>query len=316
MLDHRRANDARAYRIHENPGFGVVQRRRARQLYDTTLGCTVGRRSLQANQPCCRCRVDDGTATLLEHLGDLVLHAEPDTLEVDSDRVIPVCLGAVSRWSVRPRNTGVVMRVIQSAVGLDDLLNQRFNLGRLRDIGPHKKSISTGLFDYPYGLLTALDKDVGNDSFRPFSGKRQCACPPYSRSGARHQSHFAFELLGHSPLPGKVKLTFEFTPSRKRAKPAVASRVQRRVRPHGCSEALGRVACPKLMAMKKVDAERTSSFASGCDLAGQLSGSYPNSRSSCEQRQALAIFAAHWTAASRDGSSRTQKPPSNSLVCG
>src|SRR5262249_11974948 len=90
--------------------------------------------------------------------------------------------------------------------------------------------------------------------------------------------------------------------------------VQRTVRPHGCSEALGRVACPKFMGMKKADAERTSSFASGCDLAGQLSGSYPNSRSSCEQRQALAIFAAHWTAASRDGSSRTQKPPSNSLV--
>lgn len=62
-------------------------------------------------------------------------------------------------------------------------------------------------------------------------------------------------------------------------------------------------------------AERTSSFALGCDPVGQLSGSYPNSRSSCEQRQALAIFAAHWMAASRDGSSRTQKPPSNSLVC-
>src|SRR5262249_57522016 len=102
----------------------------------------------------------------------------------------------------------------------------------------------------------------------------------------------------------------------KGAKPAVASQVLRRVRPRGCSEALGRVACPKFMAMKNVDAERTSSFASGCDLAGQLSGSYPNSRSSCEQRQALAIFTAHWTAASRDGSSRAQKPPSNSLVCG
>src|SRR5439155_19553847 len=146
-------------------------------------------------------RVDDSTATLLEHLGDLVLHAEPDTLEVDGDRVIPVFLGAVSRWGVRPRNTGVVMRIIQSAVGLDDLLNQRFNLRCFRDIGPHKKSISTGLFDYPCGLLTALDKDVGNDSFRPFSGKRQCACPAYSRSGTRHQSHFAFELLGHFATP-------------------------------------------------------------------------------------------------------------------
>src|SRR5262245_14459575 len=134
-------------------------------------------------------------------MGDLVLQSEPDTLEVDGDRVIPVFLGAVSRWSVRPRNTGVVMRIIQSAVGLDDLLNQRFNLGCFRDIGPHQKSISTGLFDYPYGLLTALDKDVGNDSFRPFSGKCQCACPAYSRSGTRHQSHFAFELLGHFALP-------------------------------------------------------------------------------------------------------------------
>ena len=51
-------------------------------------------------------------------------------------------------------------------------------------------------------------------------------------------------------------------------------------------------------------------------IAGQLSGSYPNSRSSCEQRQAFAIIAAQWMAASRDGSSRTQKPPSNSLVSG
>src|SRR6058998_1909587 len=98
------------------------------------------------------------------------------------------------------------MRIIQSAIGLDDLLNQRSNLGCFRDIGPHKKSISTGLFDYPYGLLTALDEDVGNDSFRPFSGKRQCACPAYSRSGTRHQSHFAFELLGHfaSPWQGQA----------------------------------------------------------------------------------------------------------------
>src|SRR5262245_26561028 len=97
-------------------------------------------------------------------------------------------------------------------------------------------------------------------------------------------------------------------------KAAVASRVQRKVRPHGGSEALGSVACPKLMAMKKVDAGTTSSLASGCELVRQLSGSYPNSRSSCEQRQAVAIFAAHQTAASRDGSSRTQKPPSNSFV--
>src|SRR5262245_26857350 len=142
---------------------------------------------------------------MLEHLGDLVLHAEPDTLEVDGDRVIPVFLGAVSRWSVRPRNTGVVMRIIQSAVGLHDLLNQRFNLGCFRDIGPHKKSISPGLFDYPYGLLTAVDSDVRNNSSRPFSDKRQCTCLSYSRSGTRHQGHFAFELLGHlAPLTGQA----------------------------------------------------------------------------------------------------------------
>lgn len=46
------------------------------------------------------------------------------------------------------------------------------------------------------------------------------------------------------------------------------------------------------------------------------SGSYMNSRSSCEHRHAVAIFAAHSTAASRDGSSRTVNPPSNSRVWG
>jgi len=150
--------------------------------------------------------------------------------------------------------------------------------------------------------------------FLPGRQRLRCSLANVHSQGARWLIRSSgIRTMKMAPLR---RLTFEFTRSRKRAKPAIASRVQRRVRPHGCSEALGRVACPKFMAMKKVDAERTSSFASGCDLAGQLSGSYPNSRSSCEQRQALAIFAAHWTAASRDGSSRTQKPPSNSLVCG
>ena len=47
----------------------------------------------------------------------------------------------------------------------------------------------------------------------------------------------------------------------------------------------------------------------GMALAGfdwrQLSGSYWNWRTSCGQRQATAIFAAHSSAASLDGSSRT-----------
>src|SRR5262249_7859642 len=138
---------------------------------------------------------------MLEHLGDLVLHAEPDTLEVDGNGVIPVFLGAVSRWSIRPRNTGVVMRIIQSAVGLHDLLNQRFNLGCCRSVVLHKISISRGLFEYPHDLLTASDNDYRNDSSRHFSRRRQCTCLAYSRSGTRHQGHFAFELLGHlAPL--------------------------------------------------------------------------------------------------------------------
>src|SRR5262249_14122137 len=42
-----------------------------------------------------------------------------------------------------------------------------------------------------------------------------------------------FTLLPIFPVAQYEQLTFEFTRSRKRAKPAVASRVQRRVRPHG-----------------------------------------------------------------------------------
>lgn len=41
-----------------------------------------------------------------------------------------------------------------------------------------------------------------------------------------------------------------------------------------------------------------------------------NSRTSCPQRQATAIFAAHCRAASREGTSTTVKPPLNSLVSG
>ncbi len=47
----------------------------------------------------------------------------------------------------------------------------------------------------------------------------------------------------------------------------------------------------------------------------QLSGSYPNSRSCCAQRHAPAIFAAHPTAASRDGSSPRPERRSGTSTC-
>ena len=49
---------------------------------------------------------------------------------------------------------------------------------------------------------------------------------------------------------------------------------------------------------------------------GQASGSNPNSRTSCAQRQAAAIFAAHSKAASRKGTSTTVNPPVSSFVSG
>jgi hypothetical protein len=49
-------------------------------------------------------------------------------------------------------------------------------------------------------------------------------------------------------------------------------------------------------------------------VCGQASGSNMNSRTSCGQRQAAAILAAHSRAASREGTSTTAMPPSSSLV--
>lgn len=84
---------------------------------------------------------------------------------------------------------------------------------------------------------------------------------------------------------------------------------ERRLRPHGYATPVG------VLPVQTTSVVRREVLV-GRGLAGQLSGSYWNSRSSCEQRQDLAIFAAHSMAASRDGSSKTQKPPLNSLVCG
>ena len=52
------------------------------------------------------------------------------------------------------------------------------------------------------------------------------------------------------------------------------------------------------------------------DPYDQTAGSVRSSRTSCAQRQATAILAAHSSASSREGTSTTANPPRTSLVSG
>ncbi len=57
-------------------------------------------------------------------------------------------------------------------------------------------------------------------------------------------------------------------------------------------------------------------FQSWRDSADQTSESNMNSRTSCPQRQVTAIFEAHCSATSREGTSTTVKPPLRPLISG
>src|SRR5660398_54779 len=126
---HRRADNARAYGVNPNISGCILQRSRSRELNYAAFGGAVGRHVPETYKPGYRRCIDYGSTFLPEHLGNLVLHAQPHTFEIDVDNTIPVLLGAVCCRGADSFDTCVVVGAVQSVVGPDCRADQLLNIG-------------------------------------------------------------------------------------------------------------------------------------------------------------------------------------------
>ena len=125
------------------------------------------------NQACHRRVIDDGAATGLEHLRNLILHRQPDTLDVDVHDVVIVFHGLIRCRTAPPFDACVVERNIEFAVGFHGVFDQCFDIILGRNIGTQEAGFTTRLLNRCDNLRTGFNTAVTDDDLRTLPRERQ-----------------------------------------------------------------------------------------------------------------------------------------------
>src|SRR5207248_3263503 len=84
ISNHGRLDGSRTYGIDANASGGIFERRTLRQADHSMLGCMVDGTAREADQATNGRAVDDGTASMLANLAQLILHAVTDSAQIVS----------------------------------------------------------------------------------------------------------------------------------------------------------------------------------------------------------------------------------------
>src|SRR5213593_1771632 len=117
VRNHWRIDRPRAHSINANSSGGIFERGALRQPDHSVLGCMVHCAAGNADQTANRRVVDDGAASLLTHLAQLILHAVPDAAQIDSVYAIELFAADFSHFHGRRLYTGVIERRIETPEG-------------------------------------------------------------------------------------------------------------------------------------------------------------------------------------------------------
>jgi hypothetical protein len=99
---------------------------------------------------------------MLQHQGDLVLHAEEDTAQVDVDDPVPLRfrdVGGWRDWLFDP----LVERVVEAAERLDRLVQRGLDVVGLRHVAPDGDRPPAVLVDHARGFPAAGLRGIGHD---------------------------------------------------------------------------------------------------------------------------------------------------------
>ncbi|MNR18786.1 hypothetical protein D3C85_1355330 [compost metagenome] len=172
----------------------ILHRRRLGQPNHGVLGRVVGRRSGQHGQAQRRCGVDDHAATLAQHLRDGELHPQPYRLEVDSDDLVELLLGNLSRQGIAAADAGIVEHHVQTSPTLDTGSDQVLHLRRLSHVDRaegHHGALRFQFGQYPLALERI---DIGQHDPRALSGEGTGNRLANARCGSGDQYHLVLEL--------------------------------------------------------------------------------------------------------------------------
>src|SRR5205807_9987734 len=142
--NHWRIDRSRAHRIDANSSGGIFERSALRQPDHSVLGCMVGCSTSDADQTANRRVVDDGAASLLTHLAQLVLHAVPDAAQIDPVHALELFAADISHFHGRRLYTGVIERRIETPEGGYCLRDHRCYFSLVGDIATDANRLVTG----------------------------------------------------------------------------------------------------------------------------------------------------------------------------
>ena len=131
--------------------------------------CSAG----DADQAADRRAVDDGAASLLAHLAQLVLHAAPHAAEIDRIHAIEFFAARIRSFHCRRLHAGVVERRVQPSEGGDGLF------GHFR--------------------LFSFVSDIAMDGYRPATGRHQFLCCKANRIPLNICQRDCSSRLGEGP---------------------------------------------------------------------------------------------------------------------
>src|SRR3989442_1015145 len=142
--NHRCFDCTGAHGIDANASGGIFKRGALRQPDHAVLRCVIDGPAGDAYEAADRRIVHDGPASLFAHLEQLVLHAEPDTAEIDCIHSVELLTSGISSFNGETLDTGIVERRVQPPKCRNSLLDHRLHLSFIRDIAANSNRLMAG----------------------------------------------------------------------------------------------------------------------------------------------------------------------------
>jgi hypothetical protein len=150
------------------------QRSRLGEADHGELAGDVNRRAGKADVAANGGVIDDGTTTGAKHGRDFMLHRQQHAADVDvGDLMVVLDRLLGGEQAELALAAGVVERDVQSAEGIDGLLDERDDVILPGDIGPHEQGASAGRSDLPGDLLSLGNAAAREDYISTFFSKRE-----------------------------------------------------------------------------------------------------------------------------------------------
>jgi hypothetical protein len=126
----------------------------------------------------------DRAGALSAHHRELVLHRQPDALEIDADDLVPELLAERVDRESDGTDAGIVVGEVKPAAALDDLTDQLRDLVGDRHVAGHELRGATVGGDQLHGLLAAVAVTIDDGDVRPALGEQASGCAADARRRA------------------------------------------------------------------------------------------------------------------------------------